>query len=80
MDCTTIAQTVLDKALEVTFHKQHELLLEAFTGAGIQIGAGNKVAGATEASLEKVVGALGSTFPVAAITAKRTLAAEGVNA
>ncbi len=78
MDCIPIAQAVLDKTLQVTIHNQHEILVETYAKAGIKINGGNKVVGATESALEGLVGSLGSTFPVAAIAAKRALASHGI--
>ncbi len=80
MDNVTIAQAALTKALEVTFHKQHEFLLEAFTNCGITVGPdGKNVAGVTNPNaVADLMKAVGSTFPVAAIAMKRVLADQGV--
>lgn len=80
MDNVTIAQAALTKALEVTFHKQHEFLIEAFANCGINVAPdGQKVASVTNPNaVADMMKTIGSTFPVAAIAVKRVLAEQGV--
>ncbi|MCP3996488.1 MAG: hypothetical protein GY722_15740 [bacterium] len=75
MDPVFIAQAIFDKCVGVTMPNRHDELRQAFSDAGITLGADGKTVDAVDpnVSLDDLSTKLKSSMPTASMTAKRVL-------